>query len=61
MNPTQAIIILKQGNRKYGMIINGTDNDEIQFIPGTKLNKKDNPEIEFIPMDEISSIDTLFK
>lgn len=61
MDTTQAVIILKRGHKKYGLILDGTSTHEIQFISGTKLNAKENPVIEFIPLEEIASIDTYFK
>lgn len=60
MNATQAIITLKNGARKYGMIINSIQSQQIQFVAGTDdiLNTT---QIEHIPMDMIVSIDTCLK
>ena len=37
MNTTQAMIILNNGIRKYGTIINGEFEGRIQFIPATDI------------------------
>lgn len=60
MNATQAIITLKNGARKYGMIISSIQSAQIQFVAGTEdaLNPS---HIEHIPMEMIVSIDTCLK
>jgi len=37
MNTTQAMIILTNGIRKYGTIINGEHEGRIKFIPATEI------------------------
>ena len=65
MNAIQAIIILKNGMRKYGSILSSEWRHTIMFVPGTKIeltNKEAiNHLIQYIPVDEIESIDTYLK
>ncbi|MBS1636055.1 MAG: hypothetical protein JST26_09080 [Bacteroidetes bacterium] len=65
MNATQAIIVLKNGARKYGFILNNDHSEDIQFIPGTEntfrtLESYSNL-VERIPVENIVSIDTFLK
>lgn len=64
MNTTQAIIILKNGSRKYGFIVDHEDASRIQFIPGTDAapgSAESANLIEHIPVEHIVSIDTYLK
>lgn len=64
MNTTQAIIILKNGARKYGFILDHSDESRIQFIPGTDAapgSAESHELIEHIPLEHIVSIDTYLK
>lgn len=65
MNMTQALIILKNGVRKYGVIIDGENNNGIMFIPDFKMLSQDESQfshlIEHIPTEHIFSIDTCLK
>lgn len=65
MNTTQAMIVLNNGTRKYGTIINGEYEGRIKFIPGTDIIYTDESQfhnlIEHIPIHTIFSIDTLLK
>lgn len=65
MNTTQAMIILNNGIRKYGTIINGEYEGRIKFIPATEIVATDESQIssliEHIPVDNIYSIDTYLK
>lgn len=65
MNATQAIIILKNGARKYGFILDHADTGKIQFIAGTENIWKEGADavslVEHIPLDHIVSIDTFLK
>lgn len=65
MNTTQAMIILTNGIRKYGTIINGEYEGRIKFIPVTEVVATDESQlrnlIEHIPVSNIFSIDTFLK
>ena len=64
MNTTQAIVILKNGMRKYGSIIASELNHTIMFIPGAEIFKNRESAdhlIQYIPVDEIEGIDTYLK
>lgn len=65
MNTTQAMIILNNGIRKYGTIINGEFEGRIKFIPATEIVLMDEAQlsnlIEHIPVSNIFSIDTFLK
>lgn len=65
MNTTQALIVLKNGIRKYGTIINGEYEGRIKFIPTTEVVTNDESQlanlIEHIPVENIYSIDTFLK
>jgi hypothetical protein len=65
MNTTQAMIILTNGIRKYGTIINGEYEGRIKFIPATEILFTDESQlanlIEHIPISNIFSIDTFLK
>ena len=64
MNTIQAVIILKSGIRKYGMIIDGEYTGSIQFVPEGKALLSDelfNNVIEYIPLGQIQYIDTCLK
>jgi hypothetical protein len=65
MNTTQAMIILINGIRKYGTIINGEHEGRIKFIPATEIFATDESQlssvIEHIPIANIFSIDTFLK
>lgn len=65
MNTTQAMIILNNGIRKYGTIINGEFEGRIKFIPATEIVSMDEAQlshlIEHIPVSNIFSIDTFLK
>lgn len=62
---THALIILKNGIRKYGTIINGEYEGRIKFIPATEIVANDESQltnlIEHIPVENIYSIDTFLK
>jgi hypothetical protein len=66
MNTTQAMIILTNGIRKYGTIINGEHEGRIKFIPATEILATEESQIssliEHIPIknkSNIYSIDTV--
>jgi hypothetical protein len=65
MNTTQAMIILTNGIRKYGTIINGEYEGGIKFVPATEIFATDESQlsslIEHIPIATIFSIDTFLK
>ena len=65
MNTTQAIVILKNGMRKYGSIVNTEVEQTVLFIPGAESLYKSIESashlIQHIPIDEIESIDTYLK
>lgn len=65
MNATQAIIVLKNGTRKYGFILNNDHSEDIEFIPGTDQALGEPGSytslVERIPVDHIVSIDTFLK
>lgn len=65
MNTTQAIVILKNGMRKYGSILSSEFQSTVLFIPGAETLFKDresaNHLIQYIPVDEIEAIDTYLK
>jgi hypothetical protein len=65
MNTTQAMIILNNGIRKYGTIINGEHEGRIKFIPATEIFAMEESQlsslIEHIPVSNIFSIDTFLK
>jgi hypothetical protein len=63
MNSTQAIVILKNGMRKYGSILNSEVKQTVIFVPGAETFR-DGPFdhlIEYIPIEEIEGIDTYLK
>jgi hypothetical protein len=61
----EAVIYLKNGNRKYGMILENSINDIYQFISNTNYKlfskTKDQEFIEFVPENAIEKIDTFQK
>lgn len=65
MNITQVMIVLKNGIRKYGSIIDGEFEGRVKFIPATEIVANDESQltnlIEHIPVDYIYSIDTFLK
>jgi hypothetical protein len=65
MNTTQAMIVLNNGIRKYGTIINGEYEGRIQFIPTSEIFSANDSNmmslIEHIPISTIFSIDTFLK
>lgn len=65
MNTIQAMIILKNGIRKYGTIIEGEQEGRIRFIPATEIVANDESQltnlIEHILVENIYSIDTFLK
>ena len=65
MNTIQAMIVLNNGIRKYGTIINGEYEGRIQFIPSSELFSANDSNmmslIEHIPISTIYSIDTYLK
>lgn len=65
MNTTQVMIVLKNGLRKYGSIINGEHEGSIKFVPLAEILNEDESQltnlIEHIPVDYIYSIDTFLK
>lgn len=65
MNTIQAIVILKNGMRKYGSIVNAEVNDHVQFIPGAETLFMDREAasqlIQYIPVEDIEAIDTYLK
>lgn len=65
MNTTQVMIVLKNGIRKYGTIINGEYEGKIKFIPTAEIIENDESLltnlIEHIPVDYIYSIDAFLK
>ncbi len=65
MNTTQAMIVLNNGIRKYGTIINGEYEGRIQFIPSSEVFSANESQlqnlIEHIPISTIFSIDTFLK
>lgn len=65
MNTTQVMIVLKNGIRKYGTIINGEDEGNVKFIPSAEVIADNENQItnliEHIPVDYIYSIDTFLK
>ena len=65
MNVTQVMIVLKNGIRKYGSIIDGESEGRIKFVPSTEIVANDEAQlanlIEHIPVDNIYSIDTFLK
>jgi hypothetical protein len=65
MNTTQAIVILKNGMRKYGSILNSELEHTVLFIPGAETLFRDKESashlIQYIPVEEIESIDTYLK
>lgn len=64
-NHTEAVIYLKNGKRKYGMLIDNIVNDAYQFISNNNYNlfKKDSNQsyIEILPSHTIDTIDTSLK
>lgn len=62
---TEAVVYLKDGKRKYGMLINNTTNDAYYFISNSELNifKKTKSEkyIEIISGISIKAIDVDLK
>ncbi|MBL7935385.1 MAG: hypothetical protein JNM51_06215 [Bacteroidia bacterium] len=65
MNTTQAMIVLMNGIRKYGTIINGEYEGRIKFIPSAEIMTLNESQlanlIEHIPVSNIYSIDTFLK
>lgn len=65
MNTTQVMIVLKNGIRKYGTIIDGEYEGNIKFIPSAEIIANDESMltnlIEHIPVDYIYSIDAFLK
>jgi hypothetical protein len=65
MNTTQAMIILTNGIRKYGTIIDGEFEGRIKFIPATDIIALEESQIsnliEHISIESIFSIDTYLK
>jgi hypothetical protein len=65
MNSTQAMIILTNGIKKYGTIINGSNENRIQFIPSMHIHALAENQlsqlVEHIPVSTILSIDTYLK
>ena len=65
MTITEAVIYLKDGKRKHGMLIEEMINDAYQFISNTNysLFKKDNnlSHIEKVSCSLIDTIDTSLK
>ena len=65
MNTIQAIIILKNGMKKYGSIVSSEFRHTILFIPGSETLFSGTEEAlslaQYIPVDEIESIDTYLK
>jgi hypothetical protein len=63
MNTTQAIVLLKNGMKKYGSIVNSDFDHTILFIPGSELMDSEAAShlIQYIPVEEIESIDTYLK
>lgn len=61
----QAIVLLKNGMKKYGSILNTEMNDTILFIPGAETHFIDTEYahnlIQYIPVEDIESIDTYLK
>jgi len=59
------MIILTNGIRKYGTIINGEYEGRIKFIPATEILATEESQIssliEHIPVSNIYSIDTFLK
>ena len=62
---TQALIILKNGIRKYGAILSDEYESSVKFIPFISAVRFDVIQvpntIEHIPLDQIFSIDTFLK
>ena len=58
---TEAVIYLKDGKRKYGMLFNGNNDSYFQFISNNDLpfyEESNNPDyIEIVPEMLIESID----
>jgi hypothetical protein len=65
MNTTQAVVLLKNGMKKYGSILNSDLTHTVMFIPGIDSNFIDTEYasnlIQYISIDEIESIDTYLK
>lgn len=64
MNTTQAIILLKNGTKKFGSIINSELNGTILFVPGDEtlfFSQNAGKIIQYIPVEDIESIDTYLK
>jgi hypothetical protein len=65
MNTTQAVVLLKNGMKKYGTIINTDLSQTIMFIPGSEAHFIDTEYatnlIQYISLDDIESIDTYLK
>ena len=64
-NYTEAVIYLKNGKRKHGMLLDNIVNDAYQFISNHNYNlfKKENIHnyIEMVPSNLIETIDTSLK
>ncbi len=65
MNTIQAIIILKNGMKKYGSIVGSEFRHTVLFIPGAETLFTNTEAAlslaQYIPVDEIESIDTYLK
>ena len=64
-NYTEAVIYLKNGKRKHGMLLDNIVNDAYQFISNHNYNlfKKESIQnyIEIVPSNLIDTIDTSLK
>ena len=64
-NYTEAVIYLKNGKRKHGMLLDKIVNDAYHFISNHNYNlfKKDSNQnyIEIVPSNLIETIDTSLK
>jgi hypothetical protein len=65
MNTTEVMIVLNNGVRKYGTILNDYFTESLQFSVGTDLilNTKIQltNRVEYIPLNAIRSIDQFLK
>lgn len=59
MNLTQAIILLKNGIKKYGAIETESSSDKLMFVPQT-TNHTDTA-VEYIAVEDIASINIYLK
>jgi len=64
-NHTEAVIYLKNGKRKYGMLLDNIVNDAYLFISNSNYDlfkkNKDQSYIEMVPSVLIDTIDTSLK